>query len=111
MSHKHTPTPWELEQDSWISGLHSHRRSIVASCNDDGVIPAEAQAANAAFIVKACNSHDALVKALTLTLSELSSCARQLESMGRCWRPDSSVAKAQEAARAILGDVGGPDRG
>lgn len=56
----HTPTPWRVNLDSVISesGLHI--------CAVDGYgMTGEQNAANRAFIVTACNSHAALVKALT----------------------------------------------
>lgn len=74
MENKHTPTPW------YVSKLD--KVSINADCGSDGLIPVmippladdfighpsrfENQfEANAAFIVKACNAHDELVKALS----------------------------------------------
>lgn len=64
MKTQHTPTPWRNPQDS------------VTVCNDEtgkkvcdtswGVTGAKEALANAAFIVKACNCHEALLKALNI---------------------------------------------
>lgn len=74
---EHTPTPWEVEtpmgdETPWIveAGLEAYQwRCIAMTCtesSDEGLdaITIEEAAANAAFIVKACNNHDTLVKAL-----------------------------------------------
>lgn len=61
---EHTPLPWSIERGAWVSGLHAHRRAIIATCSDDGAVPPLAQEANAALIVKAVNSHDRLIQAL-----------------------------------------------
>lgn len=53
-----TARPWALEGD-WVSGMHHHRRAIVATCSDDGAVLPHAQKANAALIVEAVNSYDA----------------------------------------------------
>jgi hypothetical protein len=73
---EHTPTPWmthragELLPDDWMimadMGLTPNgiqQVSTVARALSIRQTP-ETTAANAAFIVKACNSHDALVGAL-----------------------------------------------
>lgn len=65
---KHTPTPWTVGP----ANQKAHEDSHAGIHGADGFIVAEVQAdveelpagANAAFIVKACNSHDALVEAL-----------------------------------------------
>lgn len=78
----HTATPWEVEtpmgdETLWIveAGKHVHEwRCIAMVCSDDPIndkdrdplepLTPEDAAANAAFIVTACNSHAELVKAL-----------------------------------------------
>jgi len=58
---EHTPTPWRVKPDTTFIEQFENRRwgLIVADCRmtDEG-------AANAAFIVKAVNNHEALVKEL-----------------------------------------------
>lgn len=64
---EHTPTPWHIAgkatikhgNDMWVGTLNQRHR-----------------AANAAFIVRAVNSHDALVKALQETSAILAACVR-----------------------------------
>jgi len=61
----HTPTPWSLDVDS--DGEYTIRganRDWVA--NDTPYYPTAPNEDDAAFIVKACNSHDRLVEALWL---------------------------------------------
>lgn len=70
---QHTPTPWSVEQPNeqtpnlWIVAAGNPGIAKIETCDyDDGKghrITGEDQA-NAAFIVKAANSHQALVNAL-----------------------------------------------
>lgn len=66
---KHTPTPWAFEPDhskrdgSQFIFSDADRDTWVATAENRETNGAEASA-NAAFIVRACNSHDALVAAL-----------------------------------------------
>lgn len=73
----HTPTPWIFDvevQEGW-KGRHqiitvSSGETLIASYQTDFVEYPETDeenAANAAFIVRAVNSHEALVKALEIT--------------------------------------------
>jgi hypothetical protein len=77
---QHTPTPWTAtfpitaagKRDAWV--ISGGRRSIALMPDTADMQNDEA---NAAFIVRACNSHDALVKALEKlsdALDELQSC-------------------------------------
>ena len=66
----HTPTPWELSEKenfmgSWeiLDGDNSDN-TIAMTSYRLGTTDEEKQKANAEFIVRACNSHDELVKAL-----------------------------------------------
>ena len=65
METKHTPGPWRSKDSTQVYSSGRH----IADCgsrNPEGLprhIGLE-DAANAAFIVRACNSHDALVAAL-----------------------------------------------
>lgn len=78
---KHTPTPWAVEDPMgsdiglWIvqAGLQTFAWSCIATVvrddedtrsSDARFIDEDEQKANADFIVKAVNSHDALVEAL-----------------------------------------------
>jgi hypothetical protein len=71
---EHTPTPWSVEmpmdEEFAIvqSGLEAYEWQFIAVCPvttpSEGGFPRQQAKANAAFIVKAVNSHDALVKAL-----------------------------------------------
>lgn len=64
----HTPLPWDYERDldprdllrPWVGQLVSNRFSAMA-CGTD----LDEATANAAFIVRACNSHYELLEALT----------------------------------------------
>ncbi len=62
MTTNHTPTPWEVvAHTSIFSELRTTRpMQMIASVPDDDIAQAKA---NTAFIVRACNSHDALVAA------------------------------------------------
>jgi len=70
----HTPTPWAVQENGFktqfIYGSDAtQKKSPMGVAYNElvagGDHPSTLNAANAAFIVKACNSHDALVKALT----------------------------------------------
>lgn len=58
---QHTPTPWKLTEPDRIE--QEGFGMICTTRGDNWQAPA-----NAAFIVRACNSHDALVKALERTV-------------------------------------------
>jgi hypothetical protein len=61
---EHTPTPWELEAGKFGTTSICAGKHIIAQtyrCGEDTTLPG---GTNAAFIVKACNAHEALVKAL-----------------------------------------------
>ncbi len=64
---EHTPTPWKVGRDNSLFPMAGGKRSWViaqmAQCRTD-----KAGQANAAFIVRACNSHEELVKALEWAL-------------------------------------------
>lgn len=64
MTQKHTPTPWGVQGDTYVT-INS---LIIAHCKQDGHTTLEEAQANAAFIVRAVNSHDALVRAVEIGL-------------------------------------------
>jgi hypothetical protein len=77
---KHTPTPWRASdsvgpnmqsytQSACVTGLGEHRMKIIAGCFSD-IGGVDVAAANAAFIVKAVNSHEQLVAAARQALAE-----------------------------------------
>lgn len=62
---KRTPGPWTYEgTGNFIGGPDQQRVADVFRDN----MPAEERQANAAFIVRACNTHDGLVGALQVML-------------------------------------------
>jgi hypothetical protein len=77
---KHTPTPWRLiegnliKQDYRPIGLDDSSGVLIGSvCGhpSSGFYPTEEEgAANAAFIVRACNSHEQLVNGLKNALED-----------------------------------------
>jgi hypothetical protein len=69
MSTSHTPTPW-VADGHYIHGPDELRFLAVAG-DRAGVTPE----ANAAFIVRACNSHDELLHHLRILAEEDSQCA------------------------------------
>lgn len=63
MSENHTPTPWRTPVGSptYIDDRNGRSIAICHRLCEGERMPAEA---NAAFIIRACNSHDTLVKTL-----------------------------------------------
>ena len=64
---QHSPTPWHQDSSPWIIKQKEEDDEVVATCHGVGSIPN----ANAAFIVRAVNSHDALVEAVNLLFTEV----------------------------------------
>lgn len=77
MNPKHTPTPWNTPAVT----INDASKKIIAICTDRSN---EENKANAAFIVRAVNSHDELLSALqqigykALTLPEIVQMARDV---------------------------------
>lgn len=72
---KHTPTPWYLADDDDCRICCPEEDVCTADTHRDEYSPDEDEAiANAAFIVRAVNSHDALVEALQSLLDETLNC-------------------------------------
>lgn len=63
----HTPTPWHKEKDR--PKVRNASDVTVADCGSYHVGSLEKRQANAAFIVKACNAHDALLEAARLVVA------------------------------------------
>ena len=87
---QHTPTPWNVVTHNGVS--------LIDGDADRIGVNVEAPA-NAAFIVRACNSHDALVKALEALHIEMDAFRQNAEvsdNTKRHW------AKACDEARAAL---------
>ncbi|MCK8788244.1 hypothetical protein M0638_28235, partial [Roseomonas sp. NAR14] len=61
-STKHTPMPWSIDQDG-KTALITSNGELIAECGISD-LPVKQDQANAAFIVRAVNAHDALVAAL-----------------------------------------------
>lgn len=84
---EHTPTPWSIKRAKFpADGQYDYGISAVlmdgkpyciaetfGRCSLNFTLEAEA---NAAFIIKACNSHDALVKALRECVQDIVFCER-----------------------------------
>ena len=106
MEAEHTPTPWSIERNKergiiWIDALDApsegiadlyHRHGIGT---EDFVAKRDAEA-NAAFIVRACNSFDALVAALKEAREEVDDLVRGY-LQGYC-RKDPGGAPMRETA-------------
>lgn len=111
----HTPTPWRVEEGTDL---------IWGACNPDdrssygmgysiveGKLPSwkpykpdyEEREANAAFIVKAVNNHEALVKALQDIIDENDEFRK---GMPADWEGDP-LEDACDAAKVVLAAVGG----
>ena len=113
MSTAHTPTPWE--HTPMADGRHHvlgilcteyrgnetapYHPLIASVFHGMGHAPREIAEANAAFIVRACNSHAALVAALERTLAQLDSLANcTLETQTGLIDPRKSPAYAESRA-------------
>lgn len=101
----HTATPWEAEPNGgrggWIRGRSGEWSAL--ACGDDNTT---AQA-NASFIVRAVNSHDALVEALKLAQAVLAALispdAIKTTTVVNAW---AQCIEAEAAARAALSQSG-----
>ncbi len=89
---QHTPTPWEADELRIWSAAGSdpiYIASLKFAADNDCPVQAEV---NGEFIVRACNSHDELVAALTDCIESLINAGRQ-------------HVHSVERARAILAKV------
>ena len=109
---EHTETPWEVSQPYCDSGpvqgeyrvrpVNSQQGHIIAVCRDLALNSNKATAAaNATFIVRACNSHDALVEACE-------GARRYIECLSWCANANHGqpcncgAAQAEDSLRAAL---------
>jgi hypothetical protein len=100
---EHTKTPWRADQPRTYAGvkwdciIRGAENSPVCIVTVAG-FPANESKANAAFIVKAVNNHDALVKALKESAADI---------VGSCKNPDDPyIAEALRRIGDVLADVG-----
>jgi hypothetical protein len=102
MSAKHTPTPWHLTNDEIRSECTRDR--FVASCEFIDFIKGDDDTAenlaNAAFIVRAANNHDALVEIARTMAAEMTA-----DSTGDMIRYGQAVDRARALLLAF--DAGG----
>lgn len=101
----HTPTPYRINDNDKRQVITGDRTGVIATCQSRE---------NAAFIVKACNSHDALVEILghMLARSEAATAtARHLAKAGIDSKANAAWADEQEffnnAAKRALAQAEG----
>ena len=67
---KHTPLPWKANQCAvYGHGTPTGRETIIAVASRVQGVDPEVAVANAAFIVRACNSHDELMRTAIYALT------------------------------------------
>jgi hypothetical protein len=109
MTVSHTPTPWAVEKNS----VNAENGSVVSIAECGFSVPGQSwsgtdystkehQAANADFIVRACNSHDLLVAALADALELL----ENHQNSAYCQAFRNSDEAVLDAARAALAASG-----
>ena len=87
---KHTPTPWELEGNCHIKSIEGW---AIADCDlDYSSLNLDQQEINASFIVRAVNSHEALIFALRRARAGL--CKEAVEN-GVCQIIDKALKQAE----------------
>ena len=102
MTQQHTPTPWVNQEGMSVGSkpleiCTSDCRALIALVLDRPDISHQSEA-NAAFIVRACNSHEALVEALkqALELIEPSAFPKLIHTEGDTIRKAlAALAKAE----------------
>jgi hypothetical protein len=97
----HTPTPWHTgstNHTELVMGFRDNIECVISESDPELDMPMDEAAANAAFIVKAVNSHDALVKALRKALNYIENTENELGIQLTCG----------DEARAALKEI---DRG
>lgn len=101
---EHTATPWELgdvQHTSW-----GYQQQVVGPDGEEvcWVDCVEGDAANAEFIVRACNAHAGLVKACKAAKAELHCCAGQALARGHGNAGIARVINQLSAALAAVGE-------
>ena len=122
---EHTPGPWYVGKDcanaAEINGHFHHLWQVLSPEGADGVefdgtgvacviVPFEDEteqimqtaAANAAFIVRACNNHDELLAALGDAIVALGRARHYLETVDISLQDDAIIGKAQGNANAAI---------
>lgn len=104
---RHTPLPWHTNENGlarnaagetqWTIGPSFHCIATVHRRTDDGA----QMEADAKFIVRACNSHAALVAALEAACNRLSSAADAFDKSGNEWMAGIYCQHANEARAAL----------
>lgn len=98
----HTPGPWAYDPD----GGEIYRSNGPSDFTEVAAIydlaDAAEQEANAAFIVRAVNSHYEMLEALKACRLELDHCQRQLAAHGQTGAPNDSVSRALAAGSAAI---------
>lgn len=91
MNAEHTPTPWEQDGAYVVSRLTDIPHVDIADCARPLTSSVALGKANAAFIVKAVNSHDALVAALTEAREQIAEMVEAWDGPSRpgLWRSNS----------------------
>lgn len=113
----HTPLPWVIDP-TYPSEVQTSQLESITSCWHDqavgqkitvtGVLPCSLteSAANAAFIVRACNSHYQLVEALRL-IAQNDEHPLDVDDNPMPARPQWSREQCSSIARAALSQAGG----
>jgi len=107
---KHAPFPWF----DWAEYREQHGRSIVAYRDASGaivsVLNCEEQEANAQFIIRAANAHDALVGACeAASHARHDNTCKRWDNTGRRWATDEGCDCHVGQARAALALVRGEE--
>jgi len=97
---EHTPTPWEVERcqsgDMEMQGVRgANGRIVIADLLRDGQDDIDY-----AFIVRAVNCHEELVKALERVMNNCVECGEEDEPCVDCECARAALAKAKEEAPA-----------
>ena len=92
---EHTPTPWAVGARAFLRVETSDGKTVATTGSDSDL--RDQWEANAAFIVKAVNAHDALVEALEDLLSDVE---RQMKN------PSHHVPFSYRKAKDLLASVG-----
>ena len=91
----HTPTPWHLIPAEATSTDYDYT-ILDAENNPIADIPVESSPENGRFIVRACNSHAALVAALESLIGELDPSELDYDGRGAFYEARAVLAAAKE---------------